>query len=112
MVIVRLHSKRKQTISSEDTSNLTQAQEPSPVSTRHSFEVHDQQETDLRAGPSAFATAIIRSPDDFLTARPEDRQSGHVALSLLPGMNITELSPFAGPSPDDVVQRAQTQKGE
>lgn len=57
----------------------------------------------IRAGPSEFANALLGT---FRSSDPLDCQPHDFAISIAP--NDANLDPFAGPSPDDVVLKAQS----
>lgn len=83
----------------------------SSTDTSSSEKVRDKQEVELNASPSRFATVITGHGHYDSISWKEERIPDTISLSYVPGLSITELSPFVGPSPDDIVQRAQTQRG-
>ena len=119
MSVVRKYPTRRRASTKDDEpdSSRLRLESPKPI-------VNDTQDTPrplaiLAASPSAFAQTMFGLPSatsrgfDHLSVQKESSRRPHVthyALPLTP-MTITESSAFAGPSPDDVVMKAQNSKG-
>ena len=94
-----------------------QAFSPSPISyppseeTTDSLEVLEEQTPTISATPSAFARTMIGSFPSTLpsvaTQKPLMSLDALFSSVCASGVIMTDLDPFAGPSPDDIVANAQ-----
>ena len=92
--------KRQKTEAPQETVESDLRGESPPV--EDSIEKTDEPRYSLRAGPSLFATALLRP----VQAPNVSIDSWHYRLRTVDGK--TNADPLAGPSPDDVVSKAQS----
>ncbi|KAJ9398086.1 hypothetical protein DTO282F9_4996 [Paecilomyces variotii] len=64
--------------------------------------------TDIKAPPSTFASVIVGDTTHPATPEPSHLTSNSIDVMRVYGQDLTEVFDFAGPSPDDVVQNAQS----
>lgn len=63
---------------------------------------------DLKAPPSTFASVIVGDTTHIMTSEPSHLASNSIDVMKVYGQDLTEAFDFAAPSPDDVIQNAQS----
>ncbi|GAD96109.1 elongation factor Tu GTP binding domain protein [Paecilomyces variotii No. 5] len=89
--------------------------ETQTISSPNEYSPKDEEEdkrlpatADIKAPPSTFASVIVGDTTHPATPEPSHLVSNSIDVMKVYGQDLTEVFDFTGPSPDDVVQNAQS----